>query len=92
MIKGEQYAYDVVNGLILACQWVRLACQRFIDDLNSPDYYFDEQKYRIITSFTGVLKHYSSGAAGKTFVLEPWEDFIICNIFCLYRIIFPFAK
>ena len=85
MIKGEQYAYDVVNGLIPACQWVRLACQRFIDDLNSPDYYFDEQKYRIITSFTGVLKHYSSGAAGKPFVLEPWEDFIICNIFCLYR-------
>ena len=44
MIKGEQYAYDVVNGVIPSCQWVRLACQRFIDDLNSQDYYFDECK------------------------------------------------
>ena len=85
MVKGIQYANDIVNGRILACRWVRLACQRFIDDLNNPDYYFDEQKYNTITSFCGVLKHYSSGAAGKPFVLEPWEDFIICNIFCLYR-------
>lgn len=86
MIKGVQYAKDVVDGRILACQWVKLACQRFLDDLNSPDYYLDEKKYRTITSFTGVLKHYASGAAGKPFVLEPWEDFIVCNIFCLYRV------
>lgn len=86
MIKGIQYAHDVVSGKVLACQWVKLACQRFIDDINSPDYYFDEKKYRTLTSFTGVLKHYSSGAAGTPFILEPWEDFIICNIFCLYKV------
>ena len=85
MVKGVQYAYDVVSGKVKACQWVRLACQRFIDDINSPDYYFDENKYNILTTFTGVLKHYSSGAAGNPFILEPWEDFIVCNIFCLYR-------
>ncbi len=85
MIKGIQYAHDVVSGKVLACQWVKLACQRFIDDINSPDYYFDEKKYKTLTSFTGVLKHYSSGAAGTPFILEPWEDFIICNIFCLYK-------
>ena len=85
MTKGIQYAEDVVSGRVVACQWVKLACQRFLDDLNSPDYYFDEVKYRTITTFSGVLKHYSSGAAGKPFILEPWEDFIVCNIFCLYR-------
>lgn len=86
MIKGIQYAKDVVSGKILACQWVKLACKRFLDDINSQDYYFDEKKYNTLTTFTGVLKHYSSGAAGKPFILEPWEDFIICNIFCLYRV------
>jgi phage terminase large subunit-like protein len=85
MVKGVQYAYDVVSGKVLACQWVKLACQRFIDDINSPDYYFDEGKHRTLTTFTEVLKHYSSGAAGTPFILEPWEDFIVCNIFCLYR-------
>ena len=84
-IKGLKYAEDVISGKIPACQWVKLACQRFIDDMNSPDYYFDESKYKAIITFTGVLKHYSSGAAGKPFILEPWEDFIVCNIFCLYR-------
>ena len=85
MIKGIQYAEDVVSGRVLACQWVKLACQRFLDDLKSEDYYFDEVKYKTLTTFSGVLKHYSSGAAGKPFILEPWEDFIVCNIFCLYR-------
>ena len=85
-IKGVKYAKDVVSGKIVSCQWVKLACQRFLDDLNSPDYYLDENKYRTITSFTGVMKHYASGAAGTPFILEPWEDFIVCNIFCLYRV------
>ena len=86
MVKGIQYAKDVVSGKILSCQWVKLACKRFLDDINSQDYYFDEKKYNTLTTFTGVMKHYSSGAAGKPFILEPWEDFIICNIFCLYRV------
>ena len=86
MIKGVKYAEDVVSGRIVACQWVKLACQRFLDDINSQDFYFDERKYKTLTTFIGVLKHYSSGAAGTQFVLEPWEDFIICNIFCLYRV------
>lgn len=85
MIKGVQYAYDVVNGRILSCQWVKLACQKFIDDINSNRCYIDEQKYKTITTFSGVLKHYASGAAGKPFILEPWEDFIVLNLFCLYR-------
>lgn len=28
------YANQVIDGDIPACKWVRLACQRFIDDLN----------------------------------------------------------
>lgn len=85
MLKGVQYAEDVVSGKILSCRWVKLACQRFLDDIKSPDYYLDEQKYKTVVTFMGVLKHYASGAAGKPFILEPWEDFIIMNIFCLYK-------
>lgn len=75
MIKGEQYAYDVVNGVIPSCQWVKLACQRFLDDINSGKCYIDENKYKTINTFISVLKHYSSGAAGKPFILEPWQKF-----------------
>lgn len=85
MIKGEQYAYDIVNGVIPACQWVKLACQRFLDDINSGKCYIDENKYKTINTFLSVLKHYSSGAAGKPFILEPWQKFLVTNIFCLYK-------
>lgn len=30
---ATQYARDVVEGRILACKWVKLACQRHLDDL-----------------------------------------------------------
>lgn len=79
------YAEDVVSGKVISCQWVKLACQRFLNDIKSGDYYVDEFKYRTVNSFISVLKHYSSGSAGEQFVLEPWQKFLVTNIFCLYR-------
>lgn len=80
-----EYANDVLSNRIITCQWVKLACQRFVDDLNSGRCYVDETKYRTINNFINVLKHYSSGSAGKQFILEPWQKFLVTNIFCLYR-------
>ena len=79
------YAENVVSGKVISCQWVKLACQRFLNDIKSGDYYVDELKYRTVNSFISVLKHYSSGSAGEQFVLEPWQKFLVTNIFCLYR-------
>lgn len=79
------YAEDVVSGKVISCQWVKLACQRFLNDIKSGNYYVDELKYRTVNSFISVLKHYSSGSAGEQFVLEPWQKFLVTNIFCLYR-------
>lgn len=86
MMKGVQYAEDVVSGKIVACRWVKLACKRFLDDIKSHDFYLDENKHNTVTKFMGVLKHYASESAGKPFILEPWEDFIVLNLFCLYRV------
>ena len=67
-VSGIEYARDVVENRVVACRWVRLACKRFLDDLESPKYYFDESKYKMIVKFCSVLKHYTSGAAGKSFI------------------------
>lgn len=80
----QEYIDGVLSGRIVTNQWIRLACQRFVDDLASGDYYFNEKKYNTVLAFTGVLKHYASGAAGKPFILEPWQKFLVANIFCLY--------
>lgn len=46
---ARQYASDVVGGGIVACRYVKLACQRFLNDLERQDdddwpYVFDEAK------------------------------------------------
>ena len=48
--QAYTYAYDVVEGNILACEDVINACQRFIDDCVSSDlapyeFYFDLDQY-----------------------------------------------
>lgn len=78
------YVDDVLSGKIVANKYIKLACKRFLDDIHSSDYYFNEKKYETILAFVGVLKHYSSGAAGKPFILEAWQKFIVANLFCLY--------
>ena len=81
--KYVQYAEDVLNGEIPASKYVKLACQRFADDLEDGcDYTFDPglaDKY--ITFFTKYLKHSKGKFAGRPFLLLPWQEFVVANIF-----------
>jgi phage terminase large subunit-like protein len=41
---AEQYARDVISGKIVACRWVKLACERHVHDLkhaHKRGLYFD---------------------------------------------------
>ena len=40
----REYAEAVVAGSIIACEYTKLACQRFLDDLNRSDLIFKEKK------------------------------------------------
>jgi len=45
MTPWNQYAHDVVDGTIVASKWVRLACQRHLNDLvdgHERGLWFDE--------------------------------------------------
>jgi len=86
------YAQSVIDGVKPACKEERLACSRFIDDyqisLADPDYpyQFDFKKaYRAI-GFIELLPHVkghfaSQIGANKLIQLQPWQKFIIANIF-----------
>lgn len=82
--RGVTYAKNVVNGVEVAGQWVRLSCQKYLDDLSSGKYYLDTRRAKIVESFIKCLKHYTGGASGKPFLLEDWQVFIVENLFCLY--------
>lgn len=81
-MKAHQYVKDVLSGKLLACKWVKLACERFNNDLKRSDIVFDEDAAQFAIDFFGHLKLWKgSEYKGKPFVLAPHFQFITANLF-----------
>lgn len=86
--QAIQYAQGVVAGVIPACKWIIAACQRFIDDLDwqSDDqfkFYYDPRKAERAAAFIERMPHIKGrwAAKGLTLSLEPWQSFLVVNVF-----------
>ncbi|EKP8507618.1 TPA: terminase large subunit [Escherichia coli] len=80
----NRYARDVINGKILACRYVKLSCQRHLDDLEkSKDpnwpYRFDREKAERFLRFSQKMPHTSGEWARKKLRIdfEPWQKFAL---------------
>lgn len=80
-----RYATDCVNGDILCCEHVKLTCQRFLNDLKREEFEFRQDKVEECFRFFSCLKHFKGASAGKPFVLEQWQKFILANLLGFYR-------
>lgn len=83
---ANQYARDVLNGKILVCKSIQLACQRHFNDLKiSLDkdypYRFDRELAERACRFVQLLPHSSGDLAGQKLKLEPWQAFAFSSIF-----------
>lgn len=78
--KWEQYARDIENGKILSGRPIRQAVERYRAFQKRNDIYFDEQCVNDCIEFIGCMKHFLGKSAGKPFILEPWQCFIVANI------------
>ncbi len=80
---GQRYASEVVSGKIPACQWVRLACQRQLDDLKRKDwrYRFDRKAANRVCQFIELLPHVKGKWTTATIKLEPWQCFFLTVLF-----------
>jgi phage terminase large subunit-like protein len=83
---ANQYARDVLNGKILACKSIQLACQRHFNELKiSLDkdypYRFDRELAERACRFVQLLPHSSGDLAGQKLKLEPWQAFAFSSIF-----------
>lgn len=82
--KALDYATQVVAGSIPAGRYVRLACQRFLDDLERDwEYEFRSELADAAVEFMELLPHTKGKWAAKKqlLVLEAWQCFVECNIF-----------
>lgn len=80
---GVIYARDVTKGEINVCNEVRLACQRFINQLENKEweYVFDERFPQHVLNFAAALSHTKGPDAGKPIVLEPFQILLICAVY-----------
>jgi len=81
---GFQYADDVLSGKQVACLYVQQACQRFMDDLQRDDLIFKADKVDRVVDFIADLKHGAGVHENKPFILMPWQQFIIMNLYGFY--------
>lgn len=81
----EGYVTGILDGSRPSCRYIRLACQRWLDDLKRPDLYFDSAVYLKICRFSRQFKHYKGPLAGQFFEPEDWQLFVFANIIGLKR-------
>lgn len=82
---AEAYARQVISGKIPACKWIKLACQRHLDEVKlskSADfpYVFDPAKAERVAKFLQLLPHTKGkwASKGETIKLEGWQLFSVC--------------
>lgn len=80
---GILYAVQVVRGEILVCRNIKLACQRFLNQLEDRAwaYEFHAKYAQHVLNFIETLKHTKGPNAGKPLVLEPFQIFVICAVY-----------
>ena len=85
---AEQYARDIISGTIPAAKYIKLACQRHLDDLDWQDdagfaYRFDGNRAGMACDFIEEMPHTKGkwAAERKTLTLEPWQVFMTVCLF-----------
>jgi phage terminase large subunit-like protein len=78
-----RYANDVINKKIPACTFVIQAARRFLSDIENPLYYFHEEEANAVIIFINSL-HLTEEFKRKHFKLEPWQTFMVSNLYGLY--------
>jgi phage terminase large subunit-like protein len=83
------YAHDICSGKIVACRYVRLACERHFRDLETGGkrglIFSPEWALYAIRFFAHYLRHSKGEWANQPVVLEPWQEFAIGSVYGWYK-------
>jgi len=80
---GTQYAQQVVAEEVAVCRWVRLCCQRQLEDLEQEgwEWTFDLDRGNKVCRFIECLPHIKGRWKSRNIELEPWQCFVLTTIF-----------
>ena len=87
-----EYARSIVEGRKIAGREIVQACQRFLDDLENPEYEFRTKDPEFVIQIIERTFVHDKGEAidgtplrGKPFLLEPWQKFIVYNLLGFWK-------
>lgn len=87
-----EYVNSILSGKKIACKELKQTCQRYLDDLQNPNYEFRIRDPEfIIKIIEKVFVHQEgerldgSSLVDEPFLLEPWQKFIIYNLVGFYH-------
>lgn len=90
-----QYAYSVQNGDIITGKRIKQAIARFFtwaDQADQDGFYINHKAgMHIINFFHKFLKHTKGKSAGQQFILSPYQQFTLYNLFAWMEIKFNAA-
>jgi phage terminase large subunit-like protein len=81
---AEEYCRNVLVGETVACRFVKLACLRYLRDLETGaerGLYFDREAAIHRLGFYGYCRHFEGQWAGQVIEPSPWQQFIKWNIY-----------
>lgn len=75
------YMHGVLDGSIVANEYIKLACQRMKSWFERDDIYFDVADVDSRINFIWKLRHTTGVHYNKHFKLLPWQQFIVANVY-----------
>lgn len=82
-----EYANSIVEGRKVACKETIQMCQRFLRDLENPDYDFNPKDAEFVIQIIEKTFVHQKGEdmegyplRGKPFLLQPWQKFVVYNL------------
>lgn len=80
MTSWQSYIVGIESGNIVVGKFIKQSVARWRAMEANPLLYFDEQRVARCVKFYGLLRHFKGKTAGKQFVLEPWQQYIIATV------------
>jgi phage terminase large subunit-like protein len=81
MEKWDKYCNDINSGKIPAGIHVINAIHRYQEDLKRKDLVFNSESVHQVIDFVSSLHHFTGEHNGSPFNFEPWQCFIIANLY-----------
>jgi len=82
--KLDQYCDNVLTDTIPSGIHLKNAVKRYLSDRQNG-WDFNEKAVNKVIKFISKLKHFTGKHAGQHFILEPWQVFIIANLYGFYN-------